>query len=165
MNALLLIRSGTVACMAMFQCVLLFGQVPPVVEWQRLLGGTEPDFANSIGQTTDGGYIVVGGTSSSNGDVVGYQGGIRDAWVVKLDANGAIEWQRPFGGPGMDHAAAVEQTNDGGYIVAGAADADGGDVSGNSFQPQGPLRETAADRGPAPPLDHVAPLWDARCSS
>ncbi len=108
-----------------------WAQTAPPIEWQRSLGGSERDFANSVQPTADGGYIIAGTTSSSNGDVVGYHGGPSDAWVVKLDAVGMLEWQRTFGGPGSDEASAVKQTSDGGYIVAAASNANGGDVTGN----------------------------------
>src|SRR4051794_1392598 len=55
----------------------------PNITWQKSLGGTDNDIANSIQQTTDGGYIVAGETQSTNGDVTGNHGSY-DYWVVKL---------------------------------------------------------------------------------
>ena len=98
--------------------------------WQRCLGGTGGDSASAVQQTTDGGYIVAGGTSSVNGDVTGNHGST-DAWVVKLNATGAVIWQKCLGGGGIDTAKAVQQTADGGYIVAGSTASTDGDVTGS----------------------------------
>ena len=66
------------------------------IQWQKCLGGSSGDWANSIQQTTDGGYIVAGGTSSNNGDVSGWHKGhdkygvCPDMWIVKLDKDGNL---------------------------------------------------------------------------
>ncbi|WP_128694285.1 PKD domain-containing protein, partial [Methanoculleus taiwanensis] len=98
------------------------------VTWQTCLGGAFHDFALSIQQTSDGGYIVAGNTAS--GEVSGHHGGY-DAWVVKLDATGTLVWQRCLGGSDWDYAYSIQQTSDGGYIVAGETQSSDGDVSGN----------------------------------
>ncbi len=98
--------------------------------WQKSLGGTSQDEAWSIQQTADGGYIVAGSTFSNNGDVTGNHGNI-DYWVVKLDASGNLTWQKALGGTLEDVAFSVQQTTDGGYIVAGWTFSNDGDVSGN----------------------------------
>ncbi len=72
-----------------------------VIEWQKCLGGTSTDYGYSIQQTADGGYIVSGYTQSNNGDVSGNHGG-GDIWVVKLNAEGSIEWQKCLGGSSYD---------------------------------------------------------------
>jgi hypothetical protein len=106
--------------------------------WQKCLGGSGGDDARSIAQTEDGGYIVAGATTSTNGDVLGihisnppYSYQTNDGWIVKLDDTGAIEWQKCLGGIDNDYAQSVVQTADGGYIVAGSATSNDGDVSGN----------------------------------
>lgn len=103
------------------------------LEWQKSLGGTIYDEANAIKQTTDNGYIVVGGAKSNDGDVTGHHGSDTakaDYWVVKLNSAGSIEWQKSLGGTGDDVARSVQQTSDGGYIVAGSAKSTNGDVTG-----------------------------------
>ncbi|MDO8559636.1 MAG: hypothetical protein Q7S23_01175, partial [bacterium] len=87
---------------------------PPEVEWERTFGGTNFDQANSVGQTTDGGYIVVGLTKS-------FGAGEADVYIVKSDANGDISsgWPKTFGGKLWDEAHSTQQTSDGGYIVGG----------------------------------------------
>ena len=94
------------------------GEGPNDLEWQKCLGGSSDDRANSIQQTTDGGYIVAGYTYSNDGDVSG-NSGLTDAWVTKLDSNKAIQWQECLGTAQDDYAKSIRQTSDGGYIVAG----------------------------------------------
>jgi len=107
--------------------VPLFAQ--PTIEWQKCLGGSGVDEAISIQQTNDGGYIVTGKTLSNNGDVTGNHG-VSDFWVVKLNGLGAIQWQRSLGGSNHDRGYSIQQTSDGGYIVAGQTESNDGDVSG-----------------------------------
>jgi hypothetical protein len=82
------------------------------VQWQKTYGGTNFDLANSIQQTSDGGYIVAGSTYSFGAD--------GDAWVLKLDDTGDVQWQKTYGGANSDVANSIQQTSDGGYIVAGS---------------------------------------------
>ncbi|MCS6917216.1 MAG: hypothetical protein NZM08_06005, partial [Chitinophagales bacterium] len=100
------------------------------IQWQQCLGGSKQDFAHSIQQTADGGYVVAGYTNSNNGDVSGNHGS-NDFWVVKLDGSGNIQWQKCLGGTGDDVARSIQQTADGGYVVAGYTYSNNGDVSGN----------------------------------
>ena len=102
----------------------------PDIEWQKSLGGSDDDIASSIQQTADGGYIIVGSSYSNDGDVTENQGN-DDFWIVKLDDLGIIEWQNSFGGSSRDIAYSVQQTPDGGYIVAGESFSNDGDVTGN----------------------------------
>jgi len=100
------------------------------IEWQRSIGGSSSETIYAIQQTTDGGYIVGGETISNDGDVSGNHGS-RDYWVVKLDHEGNIEWQKCLGGSSDETAMSVKQTTDGGYIVTGYTYSNDGDVSGN----------------------------------
>ena len=100
------------------------------MEWQKTLGGTNTDWAFSIQQTTDGGYIVAGQTTSLDGDVTGNQG-IRDYWVIKLTSIGNIQWQKALGGTNYDHSLSIQQTIDGGHIVAGWSTSIDGDITSN----------------------------------
>jgi hypothetical protein len=114
----------------LFLTTLFLTAQAPTIEWQKSLGGSGSDVGRSIQQTTDGGYIVVGHSNSTNGDVtVNY--GFRDYWVVKLDSTGVITWQKSLGGSGDDYAHSIQQTTDGGYIVAGSSTSTDGDVTGN----------------------------------
>jgi uncharacterized delta-60 repeat protein len=84
----------------------------PIVTWENSFGGTSLDRAYSIQQTTDGGFILAGQTSS-------FSAGGYDFYVIKLDSLGMVEWQNNFGGSSAEIARSVYQTSDGGYIIAG----------------------------------------------
>jgi uncharacterized delta-60 repeat protein len=96
------------------------------IAWQKTYGGNNYDFAKSIQQTTDGGYVVAGWTGSFG--VVG----VDDAWILKLNSDGTIAWQKTYGGNDHDWARSVQQTSDGGYVVAGDTDSFGAAASGGA---------------------------------
>ncbi|WP_241486058.1 T9SS type A sorting domain-containing protein [Chryseobacterium angstadtii] len=100
------------------------------LQWQKSLGGSKEDVANSVQQTSDGGYIIAGESYSTDGDVTGNHG-ISDCWIVKLDTSGTMQWQKSLGGSSYERANSIQQTSDGGYIMAGAASSTNGDVSIN----------------------------------
>lgn len=100
------------------------------LDWEQNYGGSGSDIAWNIQQTNDGGYIVVGHSDSSDGDVGG-NNGLDDFWILKLSSNGNIEWEQNYGGSDNDRAYSVQQTTDGGYIVAGSSFSSDGDVSDN----------------------------------
>ena len=99
------------------------------IAWQKCLGGSNKDEAYSIQQTPDGGYIVASYTESGDGNIIGNDG-YGDMWIVKLSSTGEINWQKCLGGSDYDGAEAIQQTTDGGYIVAGYTASDDGDVVG-----------------------------------
>lgn len=102
------------------------------IQWQKCLGGSLGESFNSVRQTPDGGYVVVGGTRSNDGDLTGVPGGQEsDLWIVKLDANGNIQWQKRLGGSLVDVAISVALTSDGGYAVVGVTQSNDGDVTEN----------------------------------
>jgi hypothetical protein len=80
--------------------------------WAKTYGGTNTDSALTVQQTSDGGYIMVGITYS-------FGAGGRDIFLIKTDASGNVQWAKTYGGTGDDYAHSVQQTLDGGYIVAG----------------------------------------------
>jgi hypothetical protein len=83
--------------------------------WSRYYGGTANDFGYGVQQTTDGGYIVTGATRSFGFDY-------SQVYLVKTNASGDTLWTRTYGGMGSDWGYSVQQTSDGGYIVAGTYD-------------------------------------------
>ena len=83
----------------------------PGVAWSLTLGGSGDDFAHAVIETSDGGFLVAGETGSSGA-------GGQDVWLVKLGSEGGREWDRTFGGPEDDVGYDVQQTDDGGYIIA-----------------------------------------------
>ena len=81
-------------------------------QWQKTYGGSSSEFAYDVKQTIDGGYIVAGKTYS-------FGAGFYDSWILKLDADGAVQWQKTYGGSGDDSLNSIQQTSDGGYIASG----------------------------------------------
>lgn len=102
------------------------------IQWQNTIGGSGNDYLLSISQTFDGGYIC-GGSSQSNisGDKIENSQGVTDYWVIKLDANGNIQWQNTIGGSSHDHLRSINQTSDGGYILGGLSDSN---ISGDKIE-------------------------------
>ena len=103
------------------------------IQWQKSLGGLGDDYAFSVNQTTDGGYIVAGSSYSIDGDLTMNYGSL-DYWIVRLDSYGNIDWQKSFGGAGIDEAQSIQQTEDKGFIVAGYTYSKDGNVNGNHGQ-------------------------------
>lgn len=97
--------------------------------WQRALGGSFVDLLQSIKTTSDSGFVVVGSSGSSDGDVAMNQGAT-DVWLLKLGASGLIEWEKTYGGSGPDHGKTVQLTSDGGFMITGTTSSNDGDVSG-----------------------------------
>lgn len=90
-----------------------------VIQWSKCLGGTGAENAAAVITTDDGGYLVIADTRSNNGDLTGHFGNISttDAWIVKLNNVGTIEWQRNFGGTLEESAASVVETSQGFLLV------------------------------------------------
>lgn len=99
--------------------------------WQNNFGGTLSDWGFGIAPTPDGGYIATGSTFSDNGNVSANQG-FYDYWVVKLDTNGQLQWEKNFGGAGEERAYAVDVLENGGAVIGGTSISGSGDVSGNN---------------------------------
>jgi len=98
-----------------FISILLFLQfftVKVYPGWFKHYGGTGAEKGYSIQQTSDGGYIVTGFTDS-------YTYGSRDFAIYKLNSNGNKVWFKHYGGVSGDYGRSIQQTSDGGYIVAG----------------------------------------------
>jgi hypothetical protein len=100
------------------------------IQWQRSLGGSDVENAQSVEQTSDGGYIAAGHSNSNDGDVTGNHGA-EEYWISKLNSSGNFQWQKCFGGSNNDVANSIKETSDHGYIIGGYSNSDDGDVSGN----------------------------------
>ena len=84
------------------------------VVWTQTYGGSTYEVANSVQQTTDGGYIFVGNQFATAGSYAS-----SDIYVVKTNASGAVLWTQTYGGGDEEVAKSIEQTADGGYIIGG----------------------------------------------
>ena len=83
--------------------------------WNKTFGGSGGEGGGSVQQTSDGGFILLGSTSS-------YGAGAYDSWLIRTDGNGNGLWSKTFGGPWDDHGASVQQASDGGFILLGTSD-------------------------------------------
>ena len=82
--------------------------------WQKTYGWIGNEHPRSIQQTSDGGYIVNGHTTS-------FGAGGYDIWILKLNSNGVPAWQKTYGGTDYDYSVNIQETFDGGYLIAGEA--------------------------------------------
>jgi hypothetical protein len=101
------------------------------VLWMKCVGGTGDDAGYSVQQTTDGGYVLFGYTNSTNGNMTGagnHGGG--DAFMARLNATGSVLWVKCVGGSSTDTGQAVQQTTDGGYVLAGYTNSTDGSMMG-----------------------------------
>jgi len=114
------------------------------LQWTTTIGGPESDGGNSLTQTSDGGYAIAGYTSS-------FGAGEWDFYVVKLDANGNLQWTTTIGGPGNEISESLIQTSDGGYAIAGLTQSFGAgkwDVYVVKLDANGNLQWTTTIGGP-----------------
>jgi len=82
------------------------------VDWNHTYGGDDWDRASCLVETSDGGYAIAGSTYS-------YSEGFGDAWLIKTDVDGNVEWNQIYGGSDVERANAVVVTSDGGFALAG----------------------------------------------
>lgn len=101
------------------------------VEWIKNFGGSGDDTAQAIVATSDGGYAVLGFSNSIDGDLTEKTTEVNDYWLLKMDADGTLEWNKTYGGSKDDRGQSLVQTKDGGYAVTGYAMSDDGDGSNN----------------------------------
>jgi len=102
-----------------FDVLLVKTDVYGNISWTQTFGGDGFDASYSVEQTSDGGYIIAGSTNA-------YGAGASDVWLIKTDASGIEEWNQTFGGLDPDVGESVQQTSDGGYIIAGHSASFGG---------------------------------------
>src|SRR2546427_382394 len=113
--------TGQISC---FGCFGMFGEwvvkLDPLgnISWQKLFSLGISNYASSVRQTSDGGFVVAGRVKGccSPGNADNW-----DALIFKLNATGGLVWQKTYGGPDYDEARSIQLTSDGGFIVAGAA--------------------------------------------
>ncbi|MBK7567989.1 MAG: T9SS type A sorting domain-containing protein [Bacteroidetes bacterium] len=124
MNRLLLI-SLAVFC----KITVCNSQVVDIV-WEKSFGGFNSDEGFAICGAVDSGYVFLGYSASSDGDVT-FNAGQHDVWVVHTDVDGNIIWQKSYGGSGNDEGLSIIKTVDSGYVIGGRTISSDGDVGIN----------------------------------
>jgi len=101
------------------------------LQWAKSFGGTGYESAKDILQTADGGFLVLGETNSTDGDVTSGYGGTKDVWLLKLDASGNLQWQKRYGGSQMDIGNRIVTLPDGNYMLLCSTASHDGNFPGN----------------------------------
>ncbi len=107
------------------------------LEWSKTYGGSADDRGHSLVQLSDGGFVLLGYSMSDDGDASANRGQ-HDNWVIRLDANGQILWERSFGFLGHDHAYKIIKTKDGGLLFNGFLDVTSSNGEGATAQKKSP---------------------------
>lgn len=100
------------------------------LEWEKSYGGSGWDYPTSAVKTLNSGIVIVGESNSKDGDV-SKNNGYNDYWIIKIDANGNLDWEKSYSGSMSDLARSISRTTDDGYIVSGLSFSSDGDASGN----------------------------------
>jgi hypothetical protein len=103
------------------------------IVWSKTYGGSLDENTNSVVATSDGGMLILGHTTSSDGDIVKSHS-LTDILLTKLDAEGNLIWTKTIGGSLNDFGMSIIATNDGNYAIAGYSASNDGDVPGNVGQ-------------------------------
>ena len=101
--------------------------------WEKSFGGSEIDEARAISNTADGDYLVVGDTRSANIDV-SQNRGAADLWMIKINSEGSLIWEKTLGGTSFDVGRSVSKTQDNGFLIAGSSRSSDGDLRNNKGQ-------------------------------
>lgn len=101
------------------------------IKWQKCVGGTKGDLYRDLIETTDGGLMLIGATSSKDGDVNKLRDS-GDVWVLKMDSIGNVQWNKTYGGTNIDGGHSIIKNVTGGYVFGGTSRSADGDVSTTS---------------------------------
>ena len=100
------------------------------IQWSKYFGGNFTDTPESIVQTEDNGFIIVGGSDSNDTDISSNIGSY-DFWIIKISDSGDLVWEESFGGDQIDQARAIVKSGDGNFIIAGDTRSSNNDISNN----------------------------------
>ncbi len=104
----------------------------PQIDFIKTFGGTRNESGQSVIQTSDNGYAVLGFTQSIDGDVLTTKSDVQfDFWVLKFDEGDNLLWQKTYGGSKDDKAYQIIETNDNGFAIVGYNKSDDGDLTSN----------------------------------
>lgn len=103
------------------------------IVWQKNYGGAEIDSGYAIIATSDGNYLLIGDTRSSDQNVSD-NNGAADVWIVKINSEGTLLWEKTIGGTSFDVGRAIYQAQEGGFFIAGSSRSLDGDITTNQGQ-------------------------------
>ncbi|MFD2563473.1 hypothetical protein [Aquimarina rubra] len=101
--------------------------------WEKTYGGSEIDVGYAIATSGDGKYVIVGDSRSNDGDV-SESSGNADLWMIQIDGNGNLIWEKSLGGAEFDTGRGIHKTQNGGFIITGNSRSDDGDITENQGQ-------------------------------
>lgn len=101
--------------------------------WEKSFGGSEIDEAHAISQSTDGNYLIVGDTRSSDLDIT-QNNGAADLWVIKITPQGTMLWEKTLGGSDFDVGRSISKTQDNGFLISGSSRSIDGALTSNKGQ-------------------------------
>jgi len=104
------------------------------IDFVRTYGGLLNERAQSVVNTQDGGYAVLGYTQSMDGDIIDKMNESFDYWLLKFNEDSELQWNKTYGGMADDRGSDIIQTQDGGYAILGSSYSNDEDVSGNNGQ-------------------------------
>ncbi|WGD35606.1 hypothetical protein [Olleya sp. YS] len=105
-----------------------------ILEQVTTLGGTKNESGQSVKNTSDGGFVILGFTQSMDGDVITKDNESYDVWLLKYDEDSQLEWSKTYGGTNDERGNQVIQTQDGGYAIIGHTYSSDGDITINNGQ-------------------------------
>jgi hypothetical protein len=88
--------------------------------WEKNFGGSEIDEAYGIAKTADNNFVIVGDTRSSDKNISKNNGGA-DVWLIKIDINGNLLWEKTIGASGFDASRSIKLTADNGFLITGSS--------------------------------------------
>ncbi|NHM06844.1 T9SS type A sorting domain-containing protein [Flavobacterium sp. CYK-4] len=103
------------------------------IQWQKTFGGSGYDVGISIEQTADNGYLISGYTDSTDGDITTNHG-LFDVMVMKLNADGNLQWLQTYGGSSIENSFHIIELGEGGYIFSGHTSSTDGQINSNHGQ-------------------------------
>ncbi|RYZ48606.1 MAG: gliding motility-associated C-terminal domain-containing protein [Sphingobacteriales bacterium] len=98
--------------------------------WKKTMGGTGYESARDVIETANG-FLILGETNSTDGDVVAGFGGTKDIWLLQVDFNGNLVWQKRLGGTGLDIGNQIVALADGNFLIAATTSSADGIAVGN----------------------------------
>ena len=108
----------------------LFAAAPPILEWQKCVGGLLQDIPATLIRSQDGNTLLLSNVDSKNGDIA-FNHGSTDIWLTKLDPSGNIIWQKSIGGSSIDIGTGLSEISNGNLIISGYTSSSNGDIPSN----------------------------------